>query len=68
MKEKLAVVLFATSTQALVFCVFHNKVLGDDYKVSHCLEYLIHLCLFDCMALCVHEIILHISLPLMVLT
>ena len=34
MKEKLAVALFASSTQALVFCVFHDDVLGSNYKVT----------------------------------
>jgi hypothetical protein len=35
MKEKLSVVLFSTSTQALVFSVFHNNILGDGYKIKY---------------------------------
>jgi hypothetical protein len=33
MKEKVAAVLFATSTQALIFCAFHDNCVGPDYKV-----------------------------------
>lgn len=33
MKEKVAAVLFATSTQALMFCAFHDNCVGPDYKV-----------------------------------
>lgn len=34
MKEKVAAVLFATSTQALMFCTFHDNCVGPDYKVT----------------------------------
>lgn len=33
MKEKVAAVLFSTSTQALIFCAFHDNCVGPDYKV-----------------------------------
>ena len=34
MKEKLAVVLFKTSNQALMFSNFHDNIIGPDYKVA----------------------------------
>lgn len=34
MKEKLAVVLFKTSNQAMIFSNFHDNLIGPDYKVN----------------------------------